>query len=439
MGLKKITRVKSQGEPVTSSDAMLRVLYVEDNEANWAITEMSLRDAYQLELATNSDKALELLNIRRFDLILMDIELQGSRLDGIEITRAIRSSALSYASVPIIFVTAYSARYSRSDLIAAGGDDLVEKPVDFPKLQRSMAQLFRAKSQVVEQERAMRVEAEDLLDDKNAELEQAAESLAFVESKLVQADKMALYGTLTASIVHELCSPISAIVASLGPLGDILGTLKQTDQADSSTTKDMVERFDIIYEVLRVSSGRLQEQVDALRRGSRRAKDVLDEVNIEVVLREALLVAGARIKHIPIKVEHTDSLPSVRCVPGQVGQIILNLVVNAADAVEASRRYTDPSIVVRLSGDESDEIFRIEVHDDGPGVPEDMRNEIFEGFFTTKDASRGTGLGLSVCKKIATDHGGELSIEDSKLLRGACFVVKLPVAGPASQPDSSES
>ena len=267
MGLKKITRVKSQGEAEASSDEMFRVLYVEDNEANWAITEMSLRDAYHLELATNSDKAIELLNIHRFDLILMDIELQGSRLDGIEITRAIRGGGLSYANVPIIFVTAYSARYSRSDLIAAGGDDLVEKPVDFPKLQRSMAQLFRAKSEVVEQERAMRAEAEDLLDDKNAELEQATESLAFVESKLVQADKMALYGTLTASIVHEICSPISAIIASLGPLGDILGTLQEG--TESSKSKEMVERMETIYEVLSVSSRKLEEQVDALRRGPR--------------------------------------------------------------------------------------------------------------------------------------------------------------------------
>ena len=116
--------------------------------------------------------------------------------------------------------------------------------------------------------------------------------------------------------------------------------------------------------------------------------------------------------------------------------MVLDEFYEALQDLIAKKVFPD---VVALTKDESDEIFRIEVHDDGPGVPEDIRNEVFEGFFTTKDASRGTGLGLSVCKKIATDHGGEISIEDSQLLRGACFVIKLPVVGPAGQPVSEES
>ena len=143
MGLKKITRMNSQSEQERSSEGMVRVLYVEDNEANWAIANITLRKSYYLEHATNSDQAMELLNNRRFDLILMDIELKGSKLDGIQITRSIRKSGMSYEKIPIIFVTAYSARYSRADLLAAGGDDLVEKPVDFPKLQASMTHLFQ--------------------------------------------------------------------------------------------------------------------------------------------------------------------------------------------------------------------------------------------------------------------------------------------------------
>lgn len=143
MGLKKITRMNSQNEDERSSEGMVRVLYVEDNEANWAIANISLRKSYYLEHATNSDRAMELLNNRRFDLILMDIELQGSKLDGIQITKSIRKSGMSYEKIPIIFVTAYSARYSRADLLAAGGDDLVEKPVDFPKLQAAMTELFK--------------------------------------------------------------------------------------------------------------------------------------------------------------------------------------------------------------------------------------------------------------------------------------------------------
>ena len=132
------------------SDA-LNILYVEDNDTNWVVAELALRDSFNLRRAADSDEALELVQKEKFDLILMDIELQGSRLDGIELTKILKSpSASSVAGLdsplltPVFFMTAYSGRYTRDELLVLGGDELVSKPVDFEQLESLITRFFRS-------------------------------------------------------------------------------------------------------------------------------------------------------------------------------------------------------------------------------------------------------------------------------------------------------
>ena len=126
-----------------------RVLYVEDEDDNWFVTEKHLRRHCRIDRARNDVEALKLLRNERYDFVLMDIQLSGSTLNGIDLTRRVRSSASppdgkgTRSDVPVIFVTAYSAKYSREDLVAAGGDDLVTKPVDFVVLLRFITTLLR--------------------------------------------------------------------------------------------------------------------------------------------------------------------------------------------------------------------------------------------------------------------------------------------------------
>jgi two-component system sensor histidine kinase BarA len=127
------------------------ILYVEDEDMNWELAEFSLRQKYKLTRAASSREAFSLLSKQKFDLILMDIQLSGSDLSGIEITQILKDryqgTAPAYASTircldtPIIFVTAYTARYSRDDLRKAGGDELVAKPVDFTRLSFAISRL----------------------------------------------------------------------------------------------------------------------------------------------------------------------------------------------------------------------------------------------------------------------------------------------------------
>ena len=142
---------KAAGTPQGERAMLPTVLYVEDEDVNWEVTEKSVRDRYHLIRARNAGEALQELGKRNFDLILMDIQLSGSDLNGIELTTALRGKpgskrsaggmSVPLVSTPIVFVTAYTARYSREELLAAGGDDLVTKPISVTGLLLVMSRL----------------------------------------------------------------------------------------------------------------------------------------------------------------------------------------------------------------------------------------------------------------------------------------------------------
>ncbi|MCC6810433.1 MAG: response regulator [Deltaproteobacteria bacterium] len=136
----------SRATAIKKSDesSMQHVLYVEDEDVNWEVAEHGLRSRYRMTRARDARETFELVQANRFELILMDIQLSGSDLDGIAITRALRgtlgAATPSYATgvimkdTPIVFVTAYTARYRREELVAAGGSDLITKPVNLTGL-----------------------------------------------------------------------------------------------------------------------------------------------------------------------------------------------------------------------------------------------------------------------------------------------------------------
>jgi len=159
MALKRITdrasASKSRGNNTLQSEKP-QILYVEDENTNWEIASLSLSDRYRVTRAKNSQEAFQLINDNKFEVILMDIQLMGSDLNGIEITQVLKgitnNPELAYTrgvkleATPIIFVTAYSARYTKQDLVQAGGDDLITKPVDSTRLSLAMSRLMVRKA-----------------------------------------------------------------------------------------------------------------------------------------------------------------------------------------------------------------------------------------------------------------------------------------------------
>ncbi len=142
MGLKRIQPFG--GARPSGGGGRSRILYVEDDDPTWQLTERYLRDKYEIVRARTSQEALSLLSRQRYDLILLDIELARSDMDGIALCRLLRGKAsprvvntalpAGAADVPIVFVTAYAARYPKEELLQAGANDVVTKPVDYTRL-----------------------------------------------------------------------------------------------------------------------------------------------------------------------------------------------------------------------------------------------------------------------------------------------------------------
>ena len=142
MALKRIERIERQGAP--GDKRLAKILYVEDEDPNWDVTELHLRGKYELKRARNSTETFTLLAREEFDLILLDIQLGGSEYNGIEMCKIIKrragtslppgTMALRCAHIPIVFVTAYASRYDKATLMQAGADEVVTKPVDYTRL-----------------------------------------------------------------------------------------------------------------------------------------------------------------------------------------------------------------------------------------------------------------------------------------------------------------
>ncbi|HEX4778280.1 MAG TPA: ATP-binding protein [Acidimicrobiia bacterium] len=259
--------------------------------------------------------------------------------------------------------------------------------------------------------------------------------------------KMEAVGRLAAGIAHELNTPIQFIgdnvhflddaFRNLLALADRLAALcEQSDElrtalddADVDYLRDEVPRAveQTLDGVERVA--RIVKAMKAFGHPEEREQKAYD---VNRAIESALTVAHNQVKYVADVDTDLGDVPLVRCYPGDVNQVLLNLIVNAAEAVEERVAHDGGRgrVVVRTYVDGDDAV--IEVSDDGPGVPAELRSRIFEPFFTTKEIGKGTGQGLALVHGVvAENHGGSVDVRSTPG-HGATFVVRLPVAGVAS-------
>ena len=317
-----------------------------------------------------------------------------------------------------------------------------------------------------------RVESERLLRDKNVQLEDAARSerqahaqlgrtyaelahthtqlsdahdaLKSTQSQLVQTEKLAGLGQMVAGVAHEINNPLSfvsnnvaVLQRDLRAIAQLLELYRQGDAALAGQNpqlaaeiKDLSDRVDINYTL-----GNLQDVLVRSREGLRRiqqiVKDLRDFARLDQSdLQEADLNAGiestvniirghAKKKRVEIETDLAP-LPLVWCHPAKLNQVVMNLTSNAIDA-----SHEGGTVTVR-SRREGDDRVRIEVQDRGVGIKPDVRDRIFDPFYTTKPPGHGTGLGLSISYGIVKDHGGTIAVE-SEVGKGSTFSLVLPV------------
>jgi len=252
--------------------------------------------------------------------------------------------------------------------------------------------------------------------------------------RLMQAEKLASLGEMAAGVAHEINNPVGYVSSNLTTLQKYLTVYEEVldapaaDEASMAALKKKVN-FAYIRSDVRNLVNETQEGVERVKTIIKDLKDYARTntssnfipSDIHVGLKSTLNIANNQLKNrAQIKLELGD-LPLVECAPSQINQVLLNLLVNAAQAIPDGKEGV---ITVRTHSDGS--VVSIEVEDNGLGMSNDIANKVFDPFFTTKDPGKGTGLGLSVSQKIIQDHAGSLTVVSSVGM-GSIFKISLPI------------
>jgi signal transduction histidine kinase/CheY-like chemotaxis protein len=229
----------------------------------------------------------------------------------------------------------------------------------------------------------------------------------------MQAEKMAALGQTISGVAHELNNPLATI-------------LSWAERLSANRAHD--ERTRRGLETILSESERAARIVRSLLMFARKRQTTRAMVDVNQIAREtfALRAEGQRASNITAIDALASGLPQVLADSHQLKQVLLNLIINAEQAMVSANR--GGTIVARSWHDPEDESIVIEINDDGPGIPAELQPKIFDPFFTTKEVGTGTGLGLTVAYAIVQEHGGRIRV-DSQPTRGTSFYVELPIAG----------
>jgi len=275
-----------------------------------------------------------------------------------------------------------------------------------------LGQLARAFNDMIEKLKKANQEIRELVETLEQRVEERTQELREMHQQLLQTEKLAALGKLAASVAHEINNPLSGILTYCK-----LMQKKVVQKADEECRKFMTYLQVMERETQRCSTI-VKNLLDFARR---REPSFRDGVDVNAVMEEALTLVSNRLalQNISLQKELGD-LPPITADPGQLRQAFLNLLINAAEAIQDSAG----TIRVRTSYLEGEGVVEVEISDTGVGIKEEDLSRIFDPFFTTKE--KGTGLGLSVVYGIINSHKGRIDVK-SKVGEGTTFTIKLPV------------
>jgi signal transduction histidine kinase len=420
------------------------ILIVDDEASNRGLFQAQLQqDGYAIMAAANGEEALQQVDRRLPDLILLDAMMPG--LNGFQVAERLKGEERT-RHIPIIMITALDDQESRMQALSKGAEEFLTKPVRHSELLarvRNLLKLKQFQDSLVASSGALKEEVAE----RTLQLAQVNRQLDEAEVKAVQSEKLALIGQLAAGVAHEINNPIGYVNANLGALKQYLDELLQIVDAllkieaslpantpGRAELQALKEKFDFNY-MLQDLPQLLQESQE----GIARVRDIVQDLkafsridsarewllaDLHKGLDSTLNLANNEIKYKADVVKEYGILPEVECVPSQLNQVFLNLLVNAAHAIKDDARGT----ITLRTGCNGSEVW-VEVSDTGCGIAPEIINKVFDPFFTTKPVGKGTGLGLSLSYNIVQQHNGRIEL-DSKIGQGSTFRVILPIRQP---------
>jgi signal transduction histidine kinase len=400
-----------------------KLLVVDDQAFNIQILYQIFKGDYEVFMATSGAQALTLCADQSPDLILLDVVMPD--MDGHEVCRRLKADPHA-RDIPVIFVTGHNNSEEESLGLQLGAVDFISKPVNATVVRaRVHSQLMLRET--LRQVQELNETLEQRVAQRTAELERALENLKQSQDNLANSEAKATLSTLFASVSHELGTP--------------LGNSKMVASAMAEQTLSMaqdMENGQLKRSALSAFMEQLNDGLALLQRNLERAVELLGDFrqvaadqaseqrrvfDLKLVVQEILHTLSPSLKHKPhqIVVEIADEL-MMDSQPGPLGQIVINLVNNAYLHAFEGRSNGVMTISARIDGDQ----VQMCVADNGVGMSPEVKEKLFEPFFSTKIGKGGTGLGMAIVRNLVTKTlGGRISVV-SKVGEGTRVDIVLP-------------
>jgi len=282
-----------------------------------------------------------------------------------------------------------------------------------------------------------------------------------LENELAQAQKLESVGRLAAGVAHEINTPVQFVSDSVSFVreamddlseivdkyrelrnatqnsdnkgAEIAAAAKAAEEAEDDADLDYIlENAPVALDRARDGLGRVAAIVRSMKEFAHPDRKEMAQADLNQAIQSTLVIASNEYKYVAEVETALGDVPLVNCYAGEINQVVLNLIVNAAHAIGDVVKDTPGKGRIRVATRVLDDQVEISIADTGKGIPVEVRARIFDPFFTTKEVGKGTGQGLAIARSVIVDkHGGTLHFE-TELGKGTTFYIRLPIAGPAS-------
>jgi signal transduction histidine kinase len=386
---------------VVSNIHVRTVLIADDQPDMLRFLKSELAPHYNIIEATDGQQAVDKAAASTPDIILLDMMMPEK--DGIQAAREIRAAPATQ-NVPIVLITAHVDEETKLNALRAGASDFLPKPFSTTELHVRVKNL---------------VESHDFqrrLADQNTKLEDTIELLKSTETQLVQSEKLASLGRLSAGIIHEINNPLNFAATGLYVL---------KNQGERMAKEEPKEFTEVLHDI-EDGVTRVKNIVSDLRSFSHPDAEQLDVVQLADVIAAALRLLSGEWKE-KVQIDHPVA-PELACRANKnkLTQVFVNLIQNALDALKNRPPTAEPPLI-RITGRQQNGKVVISVRDNGEGIEPQNMAKVFDPFFTTRDIGAGMGMGLSICYRIIQEYRGSI-IVNSERGKFCEFTVELPDA-----------
>jgi signal transduction histidine kinase len=449
-----LRQTKAKAEPAKTERGT--VLVVEDNQSNCDILLRQLhREGHVIFTASDGATSLQMAQARKFDLILLGVVLP--EMSGYQALERLKADT-EQRDIPVIMISSLEGLDPVVKCLEMGAEDYLALPFN-PVILKAKINACLEKKRLRDRERAhleqMRIEREKQdqllgeLSAANRELEQTMERLKAAQGQLITQEKLASLGALTAGIAHEIKNPLNFVNNFAALSVDLTGELKEevdrirdrVDEESLTYIEEMLGDLRQNAEKIREHGGRADSIVRGMLLHSRGQSGEWQVTDLNAMLAEYLQLAyhGMRTQttsfNVALETDFDPSVGSIKVAAQDLGRVFLNIFNNACYAVHQQKGAIgaaySPALSVRtraLPGEGGGHV-EIRIRDNGPGIPAELREKIFNPFFTTKPPGQGTGLGLSISHEIVVQqHRGAIRVESAPG-EFTEFIVTLPRTG----------